>query len=49
VTSFSVLAPLERASEVTRQLAAETLALLDPERAFNDGDIVVSGSELGEG
>lgn len=49
VTSFSVLAPLARASETTRQIAAETLALLDPDRSLNDTDIVVSGSELGEG
>jgi D-cysteine desulfhydrase len=49
ITSFSVLAPLEHARDSTRQLAAETLALLDPDRTLDDGDIVVSGSELGDG
>ena len=32
-----------------RQLATETLALRDPDRAFGDGDIVVFSSYLGEG
>lgn len=49
VQSFSVLAPLEAARDATRRLSAETLALLDPDLGFDDADVVVSGSELGEG
>lgn len=49
VLSFTVLAPLESAIESTQKLAAETLALLDPDHAGHTIDIVVSGSTLGEG
>jgi D-cysteine desulfhydrase len=49
VQSFSVLAPIETAREVTRRLAEHTLALLDPGAAFQDEDILVSGDQLGGG
>ena len=49
VTSFSVLAPSDAAVQTTRQLAAETLALLDPDIGLGGDDILVSGSELGKG
>lgn len=49
VMSFTVLAPLESAIESTRELAAQTLALLDPDQAAHNIVIVVSESELGEG
>lgn len=49
VMSFSVLAPLETAKEATWRLAEQTLALLDPDSVIDDGDIVVSGDQLGDG
>jgi D-cysteine desulfhydrase len=49
VQSFSVLAPVGEAREVTRRLADQTLALLDPGSALDEGDIVVSGDQLGPG
>jgi len=49
VASFTVLAPIETAREATARLAAQTLALLDPGSTFADGDIVISGDQLGEG
>jgi L-cysteate sulfo-lyase len=49
VQSFTVLAPIDTAREVTVRLATQTLALLDPDNAFADGDIVVSDGQLGEG
>jgi len=49
VTSFAVLAPSDPTIQSTRQLAAETLALLDPDARLDHDDIAVSGSELGEG
>ena len=49
VESFTVLAPIDTAREVTRQLAAKTLALLDPDMMFDDGEILVSPGQLGEG
>jgi L-cysteate sulfo-lyase len=49
VISFTVLAPIQTAREVTAQLATETLALLDPDSAFVSGDIVVSDGQLGDG
>lgn len=49
VQSFTVLAPIDTAREVTMRLATQTLALLDPGNAFADGDIVVSDGQLGEG
>jgi D-cysteine desulfhydrase len=49
VGSFTVLAPIESARDATHRLAAETLALLEPDNVINADDVVVSGSELGEG
>ena len=49
IESFTVLAPLEMAQAVTAELAAQTLALIDPDSAFAGGDIVVAGGQLGEG
>jgi D-cysteine desulfhydrase len=49
VTSFTVLAPLEQAHAATRQLAEETLKLLDPEASIASDDIVVLGGQLGRG
>ena len=49
VESFTVLAPIETARKATAELAAQTLALIDQNSAFADGDIVVSGEQLGEG
>jgi L-cysteate sulfo-lyase len=49
VQSFSVLAPIEKARETTLQLATQTLALLDPDGAFDMSEILVSGDQLGEG
>lgn len=49
VHSFTVLAPIENAVETTFRLATQTLALLAPDGDFSDGDIVVSGTQLGEG
>lgn len=49
VTSFTVLARREDAIEKTRHLAAETLALLDPDKEWVDGEIQVSGDQLGAG
>ncbi len=49
VQSFTVLAPIDTAREVTVRLATQTLALLDPDNAFADGDIIVSDGQLGEG
>lgn len=49
VESFTVLAPIETARQVTAKLAAQTLALLDPVGAFVSGDIVVSDGQLGPG
>jgi len=49
VLSFTVLAPWERSIESTQRLAAETFALLGPDQAGDEIDIVVSGSALGEG
>lgn len=49
IESFTVLAPLELAQAATEELAAQTLALLDPDNAFASSDIVVAGGQLGEG
>jgi D-cysteine desulfhydrase len=49
VTSFSVLAPIEHARETTHRLAAETLALINPHLAFDEGQIAVLDGVLGEG
>jgi D-cysteine desulfhydrase len=49
VLSFTVLARLEQAIEVTRALAAETLAVLDREAELVEDDIVIAGDQLGEG
>jgi len=48
-TSFSVLAPIDRARETTHRLAAQTLDLLDPDLAVTAEEIIVSGDQLGEG
>lgn len=49
IQSFTVLAPIETARAVTAELAARTLALIDPGSAFVGSDIVVAGGQLGEG
>ena len=49
IESFTVLAPIEKARAVTTELAARTLALVDPAIALVGGDIVVTGGQLGEG
>jgi L-cysteate sulfo-lyase len=49
VQSFTVLAPIEAATAITRDLATQTLALLNPEIAFDEADVVVSGGQLGDG
>ncbi|WP_299656879.1 D-cysteine desulfhydrase family protein [uncultured Jannaschia sp.] len=49
VTSFSVLASVDRARETTIQLAGQALDLIDPDRPFTDGEIAVSGGQLGAG
>jgi D-cysteine desulfhydrase len=49
IESFTVLAPIEKAWAVTTELAARTLALIDPASAFAGGDIVVTDGQLGEG
>jgi L-cysteate sulfo-lyase len=49
IESFTVLATIERARAVTTDLAARTLALIDPATAFVGGDIVVADGQLGEG
>lgn len=49
VQSFTVLAPIKTACEVTARLAKQTLALLDLDNALADGEIVVSDGQLGEG
>jgi D-cysteine desulfhydrase len=49
VTSFTVLAQRDEAETITRRLAGETLALLDPESRLDDGDVIVLGDQLGRG
>jgi D-cysteine desulfhydrase len=49
VTSFTVLASLEQAAATTRQLAKDTLNLLDPDAVVNSDDVVVLGGQLGRG
>jgi D-cysteine desulfhydrase len=49
IKSFTVLAPLETARAITTELAARTLTLIDPDIAFVESDIVVAGTQLGEG
>lgn len=49
VESFTVLAPIEKARAVTTELAARTLALIDPASAIAGGDIVVKDGQLGDG
>jgi L-cysteate sulfo-lyase len=49
VESFTVLAPIEKARAVTTELAARTLALIDPAIALVGGDIIVTDGQLGEG
>ena len=49
VQSFTVLALLEKAREVTARLAAQTLSLIDPGAELTGDDIVVRGDQLGEG
>jgi L-cysteate sulfo-lyase len=49
IESFTVLAPIEKGRAVTTELAARTLALVDPAIALVGGDIVVTGGQLGEG
>ena len=49
VQSFTVLAPLDRATAATHRLATQTLALLDPAVSLNAAEIVVWGGQLGEG
>ena len=49
IESFTVLAPIDRARAVTTELAARTLALIDPVCALVEGDIVVTEGQLGEG
>ncbi|WP_081739516.1 D-cysteine desulfhydrase family protein [Methylobacterium sp. 10] len=49
ITSFSVLAPLEKTEETTRVIAEQTLGLLGQNYAFGNNDIRVSGDQLGEG
>lgn len=49
VHAFTVLAALEQALATTRQLAGETLALLDPAAAIGENDIVITGDQLGRG
>ncbi len=46
IESFTVLAPIEKARAVTTELAAQTLALIDPARALVGGDIVVTDGQL---
>lgn len=49
IVSFTVLAPIEKARAVTRELAARTLALLDPAITLVDGEIIVTDGQLGDG
>jgi D-cysteine desulfhydrase len=49
VQSFAVLAPIDVAAATTVRLANDTVALLDPARSLDEGNIVVSGDQLGEG
>lgn len=49
IESFTVLAPIETARAVTAALAAQTLALIDPDSALAGGDIVVTDGQLGSG
>ena len=49
VQSYTVLAPLAQAQAATRDLARETLKLLDPDAALADDDILVLGGQRGEG
>lgn len=49
VQSFTVLAPIETARTITTELATRTLALIDPGSAIVESDIVVAGTQLGEG
>jgi L-cysteate sulfo-lyase len=49
IQSFTVLAPIEKARAATAELAARTLALIDPVSAFVGSDIVVTDGQLGEG
>jgi L-cysteate sulfo-lyase len=48
VRSFTVLAPLELAVAETRRLAAETLALIEPDGTLPDDGIVIDGTQRGE-
>jgi len=47
--SFTVLAPIEKAQTATVELAAQTLALIDPSSTLAKDAIVVSGGQLGDG
>jgi D-cysteine desulfhydrase len=49
VHAFTVLAALDQACAATKQLAGETLALLDPGAAIDEDDIVITGDQLGRG
>jgi L-cysteate sulfo-lyase len=49
VHAFTVLAALDQARVATKQLAGETLALLDPGAAIDEADIVITGDQLGRG
>lgn len=49
VESFTVLAPIEKARAVTTELAARTLALIDPASAIVGGEILVKDGQLGDG
>lgn len=48
VLSFTVLAPLDKALDDTRRLAASALALVAPDLALPDDAVVIDGSQRGE-
>jgi D-cysteine desulfhydrase len=48
VLSFTVLAPLDKAVEDTRRLAAEALRLIAPDRELPNDAVLVDGSQRGE-
>lgn len=49
VTAYTVLAPLEQAWSVTRDKAAQTLRLIDPETRLPDAAVVIDGEHRGDG
>jgi len=49
VQAYTVLAPLDRALDTTRRIAAQTLQLLQPEATLDADAVRIDGSQLGPG